>query len=77
MSHHTLHANLPLTDALERNILEDTLNEQPAVHPVATLKHAGHVVRVSINAVFNFIEVVQDTMSDAYQTRLHTPHSKI
>jgi hypothetical protein len=76
MTHHALHPGLPLTDALERDILEDTLNEPPALHPFAAFKRVIHTVAVAINAFFTLIEVVQDTMSQAYQIRFRSPRSK-
>jgi hypothetical protein len=61
--YHALYSNFPLTDALERDILEDSLNEQSAVHFLAAIKHVTHLVRTGVDACFNLIESVQDTMS--------------
>ena len=67
MSHIALNQNLRLTDAIERDILENTLNTQPAVHPIKAVKRAARAVAHGIGAFFNFIEEVQDTMSRAQQ----------
>jgi hypothetical protein len=50
-----------LTDALERNILEASMNQQSAVHPFAAIKRA-------VGAFFNFIDEVQETMNQARAT---------
>lgn len=67
MSHIALNQNLRLTDALERDILENTLNTQPTAHPIHAVKRAARAVAHGIGAFFNFIEEVQDTMSRAQQ----------
>ncbi|OZI66466.1 hypothetical protein [Bordetella genomosp. 11] len=67
MTHIALNQNLRLTDALERDILENTLNTQPAAHPVNAIKRAARAVAHGIGAFFSFIEEVQDTMSRAQQ----------
>ncbi|AOB29641.1 hypothetical protein AKI39_01530 [Bordetella sp. H567] len=67
MSHIALNQNLRLTDALERDILENTLNTQPAAHPLNAVKRAARAVAHGVGAFFNFIEEVQDTMSRAQQ----------
>ncbi len=67
MTNIALNQNLRLTDALERDILENTLNMQPAAHPVNAVKRAARAVAHGVGAFFNFIEEVQDTMSRAQQ----------
>ncbi|CAM3677008.1 hypothetical protein BOSP111201_19805 [Bordetella sputigena] len=67
MTHIALNQNLRLTDALERDILETTLNTQPAAHPVNAVKRAVRAVAHGVGAFFNFIEEVQDTMSRAQE----------
>lgn len=67
MTHIALNQNLRLTDALERDILENTLNTQPAAHPVNAIRRAARAVAHGIGAFFSFIEEVQDTMSRAQQ----------
>ncbi len=53
--------NARLTDALERDILESTMNQQSAAHPFATIKRA-------VGAFFDFIDEVQETMNQARAT---------
>ncbi|ARP84982.1 hypothetical protein [Bordetella genomosp. 9] len=67
MTNLALNQNLRLTDALERDILENTLNTQPAAHPVAAVKRAARAVAHGVGAFFNFVEEVQDAMSRAQQ----------
>jgi hypothetical protein len=67
MTNIALNSNLRLTDALERDILESTLNTQPAAHPINAVKRAARAVAHGVGAFFNFIEEVQDTMSRAQQ----------
>jgi hypothetical protein len=67
MTNFALNPNLRLTDALERDILENTLNAQSAAHPVAAVKRAARAVANGVGAFFNFIEEVQDTVSRAQQ----------
>jgi hypothetical protein len=67
MTHLALNQNLRLTDALERDILENTLNAQTAAHPVIAVKRVARAVAHGVGAFFNFIEEVQDTMSRAQQ----------
>jgi hypothetical protein len=67
MTNIALNQNLRLTDALERDILENTLNGQPALHPVTAAKRVARAVVHGVGAFFNFIEEVQDTMSRAQQ----------
>ena len=65
MTNIALNSNLRLTDALERDILENTLNTQPAAHPVNAVKRAARAVAHGVGAFFNFIEEVQETMNQA------------
>ncbi|ANN65186.1 hypothetical protein [Bordetella bronchialis] len=76
MTNLALNQNLRLTDALERDILETTLNTQPAAHPVHAVKRAARAVAHGVGAFFNFIEEVQDTMTRAQQQsgRIHGSH---
>jgi hypothetical protein len=67
MTNLALNQNFRLTDALERDILENTLNTQPAFHPVRAVKRAARAVAHGVGAFFSFIEEVQDTMSRAQQ----------
>jgi hypothetical protein len=73
MTNIALNQNLRLTDALERDILENTLNGQPAAQPIATAKRMARAVAHGVGAFFDFIEEVQDTMSRAQeQNRRYT-----
>jgi hypothetical protein len=65
MTNIALNQNLRLTDALERDILENTLNGQPAAHPIVAAKRVARAVAHGFGAFFDFIEEVQDTMSRA------------
>lgn len=56
-----------LTDALERDILEKTLNQQSVARPVAAAKRAAVVVASAFGSFFDFVEEVQDTMNRARQ----------
>jgi hypothetical protein len=56
-----------LTDALERDILEKTLNEQTAAHPIAVAKRAAVLVAAAFGNFFDFVDEVQETMNRARQ----------
>ncbi len=68
MSHIALNQNLRLTDALERDILESTLNTQPAAHPINAIKRAIRAVAHGVGAFFQLHRrSARDTMSRAQQ----------
>jgi hypothetical protein len=67
MSQLALDPSARLTDALERDILEKTLNAQPAAHPLVVVKRAAAVVAATFGNFFDFVEEVQETMNRARQ----------
>lgn len=58
----TLNQNSRLTDALERDILESTLNERA---PAKSIKRGVHAVGAAIGAFFSFLDEVHETMNQA------------
>ncbi len=58
-------ARINMTDAMERDFLRGTLENQPNARPLTSLKNAGRAVLGGIAAVFAFIDEVNESMNRA------------
>lgn len=71
MSEQTLNHTARLTDALERDLLRSTLENQPNAHPLIHLKKAGKAITAAIAGVFTFIDEVNESMNQARAASSH------